>query len=568
MSALPVAVASFFLLWLAYRFYGGFLRQSIFAITDDTPAPAVAREDGVEFIPTNKFVLFGHQFASIAGLGPILGPAIAVVWGWVPAILWVVFGSILIGGVHDLGALAASLHHQGRGIGDITEEIIGRRARNLFLLIIFFLLALAMGVFAIVIAGLLTAYPQTVVPVFGLVLLAMGFGWALRRLGVPLGLASVIGVALNLGLILVGIRYPIVWAQPGGWITVLLLYALAASVLPVWLLLTPRDYLNSYKLYISLLAITLGLVAGAGEFKIVAPAVNTAVAGAPPLLPFLFITIACGACSGFHCLVSSGTTVRQLKKRTDAQLIGYGAMLMEGALAVLVILAATAGTGAAFWTANYNSWAAINSQGVPLRSFVEGAGAFIARLDIPGVGIDYARTFIAVVVIAFAMTTLDSATRLLRYNIEEIGKAYRLPALRGKWTASVLAILAIAFFAFLKVPDEAGNLVPAGLMLWQLFGTTNQLLGALALLVVTVFLARRAKPTAYTFWPMAFMFVMTLAAMVLKLVEFVQKGQWAPFAVGLAIFVLALYILREGIEVLGKLRSRAIAPNPDQPATT
>lgn len=566
MSAFAVAVVSFLALGLAYRFYGGFLRSRVFGIEDDRPSPAVEREDGVEFIPTNKWVLFGHQFASIAGLGPIVGPAIAVVWGWVPALLWVVFGTILVGGVHDLGALGASLQFRGRGIGDITEEIVGRRARNLFLLVIFFLLALAMGVFAILIASLFIAYPKVVLPVFGLMVLAMAFGTALKRFGVPLGPASVVGVGLNLALIWLGLSFPYLWEDANGWIVVLLVYALLASVLPVWLLLTPRDYLNSYKLYISLAAIFTGLLLGAREFRIVAPAFNTGVEGAPPLLPFLFITIACGACSGFHSLVSSGTTVRQLEKRTDAQLIGYGAMVVEGVLAVLVILACTAGVGAEFWSENYGSWAAINAKGVPLRSFVDGAAAFMAR--VPGVEYSFAQNFVAVAVIAFAMTTLDSATRLLRYNVEEMGKAFSFPLARNKYAAATVAVAAIAFFAFQKVPGPDGAPQVAGLLLWQLFGTTNQLLGALALLVVTVWLLRRGRPAKYTFWPMVFMFAMTLTAMVLKMVEFWGKGQWAPFGVGLGIFVLALLVLQEGVDVMRRLRDPAVDPSPDASAAS
>ncbi|MBC8514297.1 carbon starvation protein A [bacterium] len=546
MNAASLAVGSFALLGIAYKFYGGFLRERIFGITNLEPSPAVQRNDGVEFVPTNRWVLFGHQFASIAGLGPIVGPAIAVVWGWLPALLWVVFGSIFVGGVHDFGALAASLGFKGCGMGEITQRVVGRRAKNLFLVIIFFLLALAMGVFAILIAGLFIAYPKVVIPVFGLIVLAMLFGTALKRWGVPLGIASWVGVSLNLGLILVGIKFPILWSNAHGWITVLLIYALLASVLPIWLLLTPRDYLNSYKLYLSLGAILVGLLMGADEFKMVAPAVQS-VAGAPSLFPFLFITIACGACSGFHSLVSSGTTVRQLKCRTDSQMMGYGAMLMEGALAVLVILACTAGVGADFWNENYQNWATINAKGVPLRSFVEGAGAFIART---GLDLEFAKTFIAVVVIAFAMTTLDSATRLLRYNIEEIGTAYGTPSLRNKWTASIVAVVAIAFFAFLKMPNESGEMVPAGLLLWQLFGTTNQLLGGLALLVVTAWLVQRKRPSGWTYWPMILMFTMTLWAMVVKLLVFWGKGQWGPLGVGAVIFALALLIIWEAVGVL------------------
>ena len=542
MNASTITIVSFLLLLIAYRFYGGFLRKRIFQINDNKKSPAVEKNDGVEYVPTNRWILFGHQFASIAGLGPIVGPAIAVIWGWAPALLWVVLGSIFIGGVHDFGSLAASLNYQGRGIGDITEEIVGKRAKNLFLIIIFFLLALAMGVFAILIAGLFGKFHEVIVPVFGLIGVAMIFGTALKKMGVPLIPASIVGVGLNLGLILIGIKNPVEWGTSEQWITILLVYAMLASVLPVWLLLTPRDYLNSYKLYVFLGAITLGLFFGDQDFQMVAPAIQPVVEGAPSIFPFLFITVACGAISGFHCLVSSGTTVRQLEKRTDSQMLGYGAMLLEGAFAILVIIACTSGVGEDFWNKNYMVWNSI--EGGALSSFIVGGGNMIAGL---GLDVTFSQTFVAVVTIAFAMTTLDSATRLLRYNVEEIGKSFNLPKLQNKYTAGFFAIVSIAFFAFMKIGGK-----PAGLTLWSLFGTTNQLLGGLALLVITVWLAKTKKPTWLTYWPMMFLFSMTIWAMVINLNTFYTEKQWEPFSVGLGIFILAILIIQESFQVLKK----------------
>ena len=542
MNASIIAVVSFALLIAAYRFYGGFLRKKIFQIDDNKKSPAVEKNDGVEYVPTSRWILFGHQFASIAGLGPIVGPAIAVIWGWAPALLWVVLGSIFIGGVHDFGSLAASLNYQGRGIGDITEEIVGKRAKNLFLIIIFFLLALAMGVFAILIAGLFGKFHEVIVPVFGLIGVAMIFGTALKKMGVPLIPASIVGVGLNLGLILIGINHPVEWGTSEQWITILLIYAMLASVLPVWLLLTPRDYLNSYKLYVFLGAITLGLFFGKQDFQMVAPAIQPVVEGAPSIFPFLFITVACGAISGFHCLVSSGTTVRQLEKRTDSQMLGYGAMLLEGAFAVLVIIACTYGVGQDFWNKNYMVWDSI--EGGALSSFIVGGGNMIAGL---GLDVTFSQTFVAVVTIAFAMTTLDSATRLLRYNVEEIGRSFNFPKLQNKYIAGIFAIVSIAFFAFMKIGGK-----PAGLTLWSLFGTTNQLLGGLALLVITVWLAKTKKPTWLTYWPMMFLFSMTIWAMVINLTTFYNENQWEPFFVGLGIFILAILIIQESFQVLKK----------------
>ena len=551
MNASLIAIISFSLLLIAYRIYGNFLREKIFHINDKKISPAVAKNDGVEYVPTSKWILFGHQFASIAGLGPIVGPAIAVIWGWVPALLWVVLGSIFIGGVHDFGALAAGLDYKGRGIGDITEEIVGKRAKNLFLIIIFFLLALAMGVFAILIAGLFGKFHEVIIPVFGLIGVAMIFGTALKKLNVPLVPASIIGVALNLGLILVGIQNPVEWGTSEQWITILLIYAMFASILPVWLLLTPRDYLNSYKLYVFLAAITLGLFFGQEDFQMVAPAIQPVVEGAPSMFPFLFITIACGAISGFHCLVSSGTTVRQLEKRTDSQMMGYGAMLLEGAFAVLVILACTSGVGEDFWNKNYTAWNSI--EGGALSSFIVGGGNMISGI---GLDVTFSQTFVAVVTIAFAMTTLDSATRLLRYNVEEIGKSFNIVKLENKYIAGIVAVVSIAFFAFMKIGGK-----PAGLTLWSLFGTTNQLLGGLALLVITVWLAKSKKPTWLTYWPMIFLFSMTIWAMVVNLQTFYTAKQWEPFFVGFGIFILAILIIQESFQVLKKQKKETGAVN-------
>jgi len=406
-NAAVVALGSFGLLILAYLTYGRFLARRIFRLDPQRRTPAYALQDGVDYVPSRTPVLFGHHFASIAGLGPILGPAIAVIWGWLPAILWVVLGSIFIGAVHDLGALAVSLRFKGRTIGDVCRELMGPRARLLALLIIFFLLALAMGAFVSAISGLFINFnPDAIIPSFGLMLVAVGVGAAVYKLKVGLGPATVVGLVLFGLLIAAGVEWPLPtyeWfaspetqqaldaarnaaaddeapalPKPYGavavagyfraadneaaakgietaaaatqewWIYALLGYAFIASVLPVWLLLQPRDYLNSFQLYFALLTLFVGLgiawYQGAPESHIDAPmfrpdvlarpaAEGEALADvprAPSWLPLLFVTIACGAVSGFHSLVSSGTTVRQIKRETDALPIGYGAMLTEG----------------------------------------------------------------------------------------------------------------------------------------------------------------------------------------------------------------------------------------------
>ncbi len=560
MSALLLAAVSAAAFLAAYRLYGGWLRRRVLAVLDDEPTPATLLEDGVDFVPARRSILFGHHFASIAGLGPILGPAIAVIWGWVPAVLWIVFGTIFIGGVHDFSTLVLSLRHRGRSIGDIASDVIGPRARRLFLLLIFFLMSLAMGVFVLVIATLFTAppdgvarpdsHPEAVLPVLVLLVAAVGMGLAMRR-GVSFPLVTILGVAVSFAGLLWGSEIPVTGVGRTTWIWILLGYAFLASVLPVWLLLQPRDYLNSFQLFAGMGLMFVGLVIARPD--VVAPAFNDAPSDLPPLFPFLFITVACGAVSGFHCLVSSGTTAKQIACARDAQAIGYGGMATEGMLAILAVLACTAGIATqAEWHQHYASWAQAGGLGPKVGAFVTGAGRFIAATGVP---LGVATAFAAVVVVSFALTTLDSATRLLRYNLEEIGRSLDLALLTNRYVASLGAVLSISAFAFLKVGGK-----PAGIVLWELFGTTNQLLGGLALLTVTVWLTKLRRPVRAVFLPMLFLFAMTLIAMITKIRDFAQQEAWLVLGFGLLLLAMAIWLVAEGVTVM--LRARAAAEKP------
>jgi len=658
MNALWAAFISIGALVVGYAVYGRFIATRILRIDPSRPTPAHTQEDGVDYVPTKPSILFGHHFASIAGLGPILGPAIAVIWGWLPGVLWVIFGSIFIGAVHDFASLFISIRNRGQSVATVTETILGRRGRLLFLLIVFFLLALAMGVFAHVVAILFSDInPEAVIPVFSLMLIAMLIGLLVYRFKVSLAISTLIGLVLMFAMIEVGVRNPVsiyqyflpqqlrtefdaaaaavakgkkfytntgeladssagkpdTWqlkpqvpasfeqymqarskAAPGmpdenavevnkaanrgrlTWKLVLLAYAFIASVLPVWLLLQPRDYLNSFQLYLGVIVMLIGMIVLAPT--VAAPALRgydagtagsfttvlfKGTAGIKRLLPLLFVTIACGAVSGFHSLVASGTTAKQINSERHARLIGYGGMVAEGILAIIIIFACTAGMpyldGDRFlsnsspeqlnarWLAHYGSWKSAEGLPTKLAAVTRGGGLFMSRAGAPlkdgGIPLKWSITFIALICVGFAMTTLDSGTRLLRYNIEELGGATGLRLLCNRYFASALAVLALAFFALYK--DAQGK--PAGLALWQLFGASNQLLASLVLLIVSVYLFKRRIPVRYTVIPMIFMGGMTVWALTIKMSDFIAAKNWRLLGVTSVILVIALWLSIEAV---------------------
>ena len=574
MSAIALLVVGVFAFLTGYQVYSRYLAKRIYRLDPDFVTPAHEFEDGVDYLPTNRHVLFGHHFTSVAGAAPIVGPAIAVIWGWLPAFLWVVLGTVFAGAVHDFGALWISTRHKGNSIGALTEQIVGARARVLFLLIIFFLLLLVNAVFAVVIANLFVANPGAVLPVWGSLVVAVIVGLLIYRTGVGILWPSLAALAILYLLIWLGQYVPFTLPDvfgfaPGaaqieaaggdlaaaqvaahtdgmraGWVIILFVYAFFASVLPVWLLLQPRDYVNSHQLFVALAIIFLGVLVLNPD--VVAPAVNTALpADAPSWFPLLFITIACGAISGFHGLVASGTSAKQLNKETDARYVGYGGMVGEGALALTSILATTAGfalvVGVDGWHAHYGSWASASSGAT--AAFVSGVGVLAEGIGIPqGVAVIFA----AVVVISFAATTMDTGVRLQRYIISELGAQYKVKAAQNRWVATFVAIAACAVLA-LGLDRGAG-----GMRLWPLFGTTNQLTGALTLLVVTLFLVKLRRPIWVTAIPMVFLLFMTTWAMVLNLVRYYTDSQAVLLALGGAIFVLELWLVLEAVGALRK----------------
>ena len=545
MNAALLAIVTLVLFALGYRFYSGFLSRRVFELTADEPVPSREHEDGVDFVPTPAHILWGHHFTSIAGAAPIVGPALAVIWGWVPALLWVVVGTLVMGAVHDFSAMVISLRNHGRSIGDIAGDVISPRARTLFLTIIAVLIWIVLAVFAFIIGTLFVSYPAAIFPINVQIVLAMALGWLVYRRQVAVLAPSLAGFAL----LLVSVFYggAVAEAQPWlaeisvtTWVWLLLIYSFFASVLPVWLLLQPRDYLNSHQLITGLALLILGLLAL--QPSVQAPALNLHPEGAPPLIPFLFITIACGAISGFHGLVSSGTTSKQVGCMTDARPIGYGSMLGEGTLALLAVLATTAGFASYDeWAAHYASWSAASGLAPKLEAFVNGGATFVAELGIPHAT---AQTFIAVMVIAFAATSLDTGARILRMIIAELGASTGVRPLQNRFVAAGIGVGA----ALLLAVTQAGG--KGGLALWPLFGTTNQLVAGVTLLIVTIWLKRLGRPLVYTLAPMFLVALATLAAMLGELRGHVEAGNVLLTAVSSGILVLDVWILFEGLRLL------------------
>lgn len=546
MSAIILVVLGLGGMALGYIFYSRFIAEKIFQLDDSRPTPAHEFEDGVDFVPTNKYVLWGHHFTSVAGAAPIVGPAIAVIWGWLPAFLWVTIGTIFFAGMHDFGAIWASVRNKARSVGSLTGDVVGKRARSVFMIVIFLVLLMVNAVFGVVIAGLLIKNPGAVIPVWGAIVVALVIGQLIYRAKASLVLVSVVGVAVLYALIYVGPQVPISLPEKmmglsasASWIILLFAYAAIASLLPVWMLLQPRDYINGLQLFVG-----LGLLYGAvliANPAVVAPAINSNVpVGTPSMIPLLFVTIACGAISGFHGLVASGTTSKQLNKESDARFVGYFGAVGEGALALAAIVAATAGFATlADWEAVYSAF----GQG-GVGAFVTG-GATILSAGL-GFNAEIAATLLTVMAALFAGTTMDTGLRLQRYIFQEWGEIYNIGWLGKPLPATLLAVISCLILAF----GAGGADGSGGLLIWPLFGTTNQLLAGLTLLVIAVMLVRRRVTATYVIVPLAFLLLMTLAALLIQLRGFYLKQDWFLFGLDLVVLVAAILVTLECVSAL------------------
>ncbi|RAP33144.1 carbon starvation protein A [Candidatus Marinamargulisbacteria bacterium SCGC AG-410-N11] len=549
--------------WLAYRTYGQYLARKIFKINAQNVVPSVELADGKEYVSSTKSVMFGHHFTSIAGTGPIVGPAIGVIWGWGPALIWVFFGSIFMGAVHDFSTLIISMRHQGKSISDIAGYYINPRVRFMFFVIVFLALLIVIAIFGLVIALIFARFPQSVVALWLEIPIAIGFGYMALKSGRHIGWWTAFSVLLLYIMIGVGVLFPVTlsgfsWLPATGlWTIILLVYAFIASVLPVDFLLQPRDYLNAWQLYIAMGLILLGIIGTSfmSELTMSAPAFNFFPEGAPSMLPFLFITVACGAISGFHSLVCSGTSSKQIASEADAPLIGYGSMVLEGFLATVIIIAVTAGislsyqvngeelTGLAAWQAHYGSWSASAGLGSKLDAVVIGCANLMKVLHIP---LDLAIAVVGVFIASFAGTTLDSATRVQRYIIAELVSYTPFKSYNNKWLATTIAVVSAAALAFSSGLDGKG-----ALSLWPLFGAVNQLLGSLALLVATIYLLKLGgKKWLLTGLPCMVLMGITSWASLLNQIHFFQAQQWLLVMINGVILVLSLVMIVEAILVM------------------
>ncbi len=522
------------LLWFAllYRWYGRLLDRKLFLPNDQNPTPAVALRDDRDYVPTHPAMLFGHHFSSIAGAGPIVGPILAYsLFGWLPALLWVLLGAVFLGGVHDYGALMTSLRNKGVSVTEIAEKAVSPLAKGLFAAFSWVALVLVQAVFAVLTARTLAEEPKIVIPTVGLLLLAMGFGFLVYRLHLNVWVATGLGLLVLAGLVVVGDVLP-VQAPYGFWLAAAFVYSFVAATLPVWVLLQPRDYLSMYILVLGMVFGYLGLFFLHPTVN--GPALTTVVSTQGPLWPVLFITVACGAFSGFHSLVASGTTAKQLRKESEGRLIAFGGMLAEGALALLVV---TLMAGALFWgkapEAGLSRFVFQDLlKGSANIAFGTGFGRAVATLGIP---LPYGVAFGILMLNAFILTTLDTSTRIARYIItENLGQHFALA--RNRFISAGAGLVLGAWVA-------SGN---AWQKIWPAFGAANQLVGALALLVTTAFLASLGKPKRYTLWGAAFMWLTTEGALVYQLLfQYLPQENWILGTTALVLILLGLLMAWE-----------------------
>ena len=528
---LVIAISAFS---IAYKFYGDFLSRKL-EVDDLNSTPSHQQEDGVDYVPAKKPVLFGHHFASIAGVGPIVGPVLAVAFGWVPVYTWILLGAVFLGGVHDYASMVASIRHKGKTMGANIENYLGLSSKNLFLIFTWATLLLVIAVFGIIIADTFVSIPSAGSSSILFIFAALIFGFLLNKYNLPLWLATILGIVLLGFSVTLGQMFPLVLGKEI-WMIILFVYVFIASVIPVWMLLQPRDYLNSFFLY----AILFGGIVGVFFSNPTLPMptfTSFYIEKLGLLFPVLFITVACGAISGFHSIVSSGTTSKQLDKEGDAKFIGYGGMLLEGILAVIAMLSVS--------TLSMKDYVAILDSEGPVSAFSTGVANFIGNIPLLNIEFGSAKSFIALGVAAFALTTLDTSTRLARYTFQEFfersNKKEQSILAKNRYIGTFITILLAALLTF------SGKTMT----LWPLFGSANQLLAALALLGITVWIVSTKKDPTFSLIPTLFMFLVTLSALGMLIYNNIIVHQNYSLAViSLLLFILAVMLWKEAYSIM------------------
>lgn len=556
MNGMWVLLLSLIYFTAAYFIYGRFICKR-FGIDKTRPCPSHTQEDGIDYVPTHPSVLFGHHFASIAGAGPIVGPVVAAIYGWLPALLWIILGCVFIGAMHDFSAMFLSVRNQGRSIAYAIEKELGYLGRQVFLFFCLAALILVVAVFTLNVADGFLANPAVATSSILFILMAPFFGVATNRKILTLQEASLVFVPLLFFFVWFGTVIPFDLAAVVGskqaarslWIMGLLYYAACASIIPVWVLLQPRDYLNSYLLYAMMV---LGIVSVIFAQPVIAmPALNiTADKGfIPNVMPLLFVTIACGACSGFHALVASGTSAKQIDSEKHILPVAYGGMLVEGALAILAIISV------AYLKLDGVKALLTGPAKVPAPiAFAQGLAHFAERI---GVKYEIGYNFLSLAISAFMLTSLDTATRLARFVWQELvlpkaqkagkpvdatGKtnvAKPAPSesitLRGilgnRWGATVIVVI---LGGYLALSGEGNDI-------WPIFGASNQLLAALTLLAVTLWLMRKKRPAMFAMLPMAFMLLISVWALVCLIIQ--KWGNWPLVTLSFILMALAGFLV-------------------------
>jgi carbon starvation protein len=538
MNGALLLIGACVLFYLAYRFYGGLIER-VFGFDFSRPTPAHTLKDGMDYVPARPVVVFAHHFTSIAGAGPIVGPIFAAQFGWVPVVLWVVLGCILIGSMHDMAAMFLSIRHQGRSIGTVIETLMGYWGRMLFLFFCWFTLILVTAEFTRLVAEMFLKMPAVATASLLFIALALCFGSLVYKGAVKLLPASLIFVPLTFACVYWGTLIPIdmVRLMDGNvavarqiWVFVLLAYCFAASTLPVWLLLQPRDYLNSYLLYALMALGFVGILVAMPVIHLDAFTgwrVTNAAGGSDPLIPLLFVTVACGACSGFHALVASGTTAKQVASERHLRPVAYGSMLVEGVLAVIALI-----TICFLSQAEYSMKL---KEGIPpTMLFTQGLVTFTDKLGLPHHACE---VFIALALSAFLMTTIDTATRLARFTWQELF----LPRVKPEQDISVAPAKspAITFLTNRYVATSLAVFASGWLLLgggaksiWPIFASSNQLLAALTLLGCSLWLLRHKRPVFIAFIPMLFMMLTSGSAIVTLFLRNLNAWQTGGFQAG------------------------------------